>query len=109
MEVAKNPRLLKGNSINIAGIYNIVANLISGFVVIKKADFFVAVSQPLRQRLLESGIPKERTELIYNGVDTHLFKPSEQQTGVFTVTYAGAYQKWQGVENFVKAAYLLAR
>jgi glycosyltransferase involved in cell wall biosynthesis len=42
-------------------------------------------------------------------VDTELFKPSEdrRENKMFTVTYAGAFQKWQGIENLVEAAYLL--
>jgi glycosyltransferase involved in cell wall biosynthesis len=74
----------------------------------RKADCFTTVSEPLRQKMLGEGIEEEKTKLIYNGVDTNVFKPCPtKQNDVFTVTYAGAYQKWQGVENLVEAAKML--
>jgi glycosyltransferase involved in cell wall biosynthesis len=42
-------------------------------------------------------------------VNVDLFKPSEDrvENEAFTVTYAGGYQRWQGIENLVRAAHLL--
>lgn len=99
--------LLKGDSFDFASSYHILCGFITRRVAKAKSDYFVAVSEPLREKLVEEGVEMEKTEVIYNGVDTELFKPCTVQNDVFTVTYAGAYQKWQGVDNFVKAASLL--
>jgi glycosyltransferase involved in cell wall biosynthesis len=42
-------------------------------------------------------------------VDTELFKPKDVSSdgNKFVVTYAGAFQKWQGIENLVAAAKLI--
>jgi glycosyltransferase involved in cell wall biosynthesis len=99
--------LLKGDSFDFASSYHILASFITRRVAKAKSDYFVAVSEPLRKKVVEEGVDVEKTEVIYNGVDTGLFKPCTAQNEVFTATYAGAYQKWQGVENFVEAASLL--
>ena len=101
-------RMNKTSQFDFSHSYQVIASEIAWRMAKKKADWFVTVSEPLRQKMLKDGVQKKRTELIYNGVDTNLFKPcSREQNETFTVTYAGAYQKWQGVENLVDAAELL--
>jgi glycosyltransferase involved in cell wall biosynthesis len=88
--------------------YQMLAASLAWQAAEKTADYFVTVSEPLRQEILTHGIKPQRTTLLYNGVDTQLFKPAkEKPSGAFTVTYAGAYQKWQGIENLVEAISLL--
>jgi glycosyltransferase involved in cell wall biosynthesis len=72
----------------------------------RKADFFVTCSKPLCDRLLQRGIDQSRIEVIYNGVDIELFKPRDFPSNgkEFVVTYAGAFQNYQGIENLVAAA-----
>jgi glycosyltransferase involved in cell wall biosynthesis len=101
-------RLTKKRGLDIKGNYQVLASMMTWRVARRRADYFVTVSEPLRQQILRQGVKEENTELIYNGVDTQLFKPTVNgQNGTFTVTYAGAYQKWQGVENLAEAANLL--
>lgn len=100
-------RMLKTSAFDFSGNYHVLASIIGTYLARKKADYFVTVSEPLRQQLLRDGIEEDRTEVLYNGVDTQLFRPSEERNSVFTATYAGAYQKWQGIENLVRAAELL--
>lgn len=73
---------------------------------IRNSDYFVTCSKPLLDRLKDNGINSNRATIIRNGVDTGLFKPKDFQpiSNKFVVTYAGAFQKWQGLENFVNAA-----
>jgi glycosyltransferase involved in cell wall biosynthesis len=72
------------------------------------SDFFIPCSKPLGDRLLNRGIDQKIIEVIRNGVDTKLFKPKEHSLNDrnFVVTYAGAFQKWQGIENLLTAAIL---
>ena len=73
----------------------------------KCSDYFITCSKPLRDRLLYQGINEKKTAIMRNGVDTNLFKPYKSHnsnSNNFVVTYAGAFQKWQGIDNFVSAA-----
>jgi glycosyltransferase involved in cell wall biosynthesis len=100
--------LTKTNKWELQGNYQMLAAKFAWDIGKRRADYFVTVSPPLQEELLRNGVKKEKTELLYNGVDTDLFKPAEKQANEkFTVTYAGAYQKWQGVENLVQAAELV--
>jgi len=89
--------------------YHFVTNLIMSEVTIKYSDFFIACSEPLKHRLVRKGIDEDRIGVIRNGVDTELFKPKDISTDddSFVVTYAGAFQKWQGIDDLVKAASLI--
>ncbi len=44
-------------------------------VAIREADQIVVVSEPLRQELMDRGVPKERIVLNPNGVDPEFFRP----------------------------------
>ena len=101
--------LLRKNIFDIAAHYSLFLNMLVVQVGVKKADYFITVSEPLRQNLIDRGIDEYRTEIIYNGVDAELFKPSGERVNneTFTVTYAGAFQRWQGIDNLVEAACLL--
>ena len=101
-------RLYRRPGFDIQLYYHLLASLLAWQAAKKMADYFVAVSEPLRQFIVDSGVERERTELLYNAVDTQLFKPAKEKLGgSFTVTYAGGYQKWQGIENLVDAIQLL--
>ena len=103
-------RLANSNGLDFKLRYQMFSASFAWRVAEKKANYFVTVSEPLRQEILKHGIEDQRTEVLYNGVDTRLFKPAQQKSiGPFTVTYAGAYQKWQGIENYVEAIKILEK
>ncbi|MCW4010406.1 MAG: glycosyltransferase family 4 protein [Candidatus Bathyarchaeota archaeon] len=100
--------LTKKGILEFSGNYQWIAHRIAWEIARHTSDCFITVSDPLREKMLSEGVAKEKTEIIYNGVDTELFRPCQiEHNGVFTVTYAGAYQKWQGIENLVDAIELL--
>lgn len=100
--------LTRTNRWEFKGNYQMLASMFAWGIGKRQADYFVTVSPPLQQEILRSGIRKEKTGLLYNGVDTELFKPCKKEANKkFTVTYAGAYQKWQGVETLVDAAEMI--
>jgi len=103
---AEESKLIKKGLFDLAGNYQWLVSLVSTKISRKQGDFFITVSEPLRQKMIEEGIDKRRTEVIYNGVNTELFRPCKEKVAneTFTVTYAGAFQKWQGIENLVMAA-----
>lgn len=78
-----------------------------------RSDYFVVCSEPLKQRYIDLGIEPDNIEVIRNGVDVNLFKPFEPEdvcdleSERFVVTYAGGFQKWQGIENLLDAAKII--
>jgi glycosyltransferase involved in cell wall biosynthesis len=102
-------RILKRSTYDLPGYYYIVLSMITQPITLKRSDFFIACSQWLEKDLVKRGLEKKRVVTIRNGVDTELFKPSNQKlaTHTFTITYAGAFQKWQGIDNFLEAAQIL--
>jgi glycosyltransferase involved in cell wall biosynthesis len=101
--------LLKKSRFDIVANLRYMQGLILEGVSNKNADFFTTCSQPLSDRLVERGIDPIKIAVIRNGVDTELFKPRDVPSNgkEFVVTYAGAFQKWQGIENLVGAINLV--
>jgi len=101
--------LFKKDSFHFRNKFSYLQGLILERVAIRNSDFSVTCSKPLRDRLLQRGIDQNAIEVVRNGVDTELFKPKNSLSNgkKFVVTYAGAFQKWQGIENLVAAATLI--
>lgn len=97
------------NFFDLTAYFSYFEQVIAQEVSIKYSDFFITCSKPLRDKLLQRGIGKSNVEVIRNGVNTDLFKPKgiTSDGNKFIVTYAGAFQKWQGIENLVAAATLI--
>jgi glycosyltransferase involved in cell wall biosynthesis len=100
---------LLGGKFNLAANFRYLQGLILEEISNRNADFFITCSKPLGDRLLQRGIDRRRFEVIRNGVDTELFRPRKFSSNgkEFVVTYAGAFQKWQGIENLAAAATLI--
>ena len=79
-----------------------------------RASRIVTVTQGIRNRLLERGIPTEKVALIPNGANTDLFKHDPEGAarlrselgleGRFVVLYAGIHGIAQGLETLLEAA-----
>jgi glycosyltransferase involved in cell wall biosynthesis len=101
--------LLERGKFDLFANFNYLQGLILEEISNRNADFFITCSKPLGDRLLQRGIDRSRIEVIRNGVDIELFKPRDFSSNgkEFVVTYAGAFQKYQGIENFLAAATLI--
>jgi glycosyltransferase involved in cell wall biosynthesis len=85
----------------------------------RQASRIVVVTDGIRRRLVERGLPAEKLALIPNGADTDLFRfDPEGRTRVrttlgvedkFVALYAGIHGLAQGMESLVEAARLLRR
>jgi glycosyltransferase involved in cell wall biosynthesis len=73
---------------------------------LKHADLIIPNSKDLAKKTEEWGVPKEKiTEPIYNGVDTHMFKPMNvEKSSEFTVAYAGRVSPEKGIYRLVRIA-----
>ena len=81
----------------------------------RRAGLVWAVTEDIRERLLECGLQSERVFLLTNGVDTNKFNPLPKPRARaalgwdnrFTVLYAGNHGMAQGLKAIVDAAHQL--
>jgi glycosyltransferase involved in cell wall biosynthesis len=92
-----------------------IAEHLESFVY-NRADAVIAVTQAMCDRVMRTGVPKERVTLIPNGTDTELFRPAGKGNGTrrslgldgkFVVLYAGSMGPAHGLEAVLEAAKLL--
>lgn len=73
----------------------------------------VAISEFIRRRLIDTGIPEKKTCVIYNGIDTEAFVPDRSrryteavprvaQNGAFLITYLSALLPWKRPELVIE-------
>lgn len=100
--------LLYFDKFSIVSYYNLFQSVIMEYFA-SQSDYFIVCSEPLKQHYIKKGIDPDRIEVIRNGVNLDLFKPLgiKSDGEKFVVTYAGGFQKWQGIENLINAAKLL--
>jgi glycosyltransferase involved in cell wall biosynthesis len=106
--------LMKKGRFDLAGYFVEFEMRVLEYVGFNGLDYFSAASPGLKQRLLSRNrrIKDEYVEVILNGVDLESFGSQVEtvnnncESG-FTVTYAGSYAKYQGIENLIKAAEIL--
>jgi glycosyltransferase involved in cell wall biosynthesis len=109
-------RLMTEARSGLAGYFMEFESLLTEYLGFRGFNYFSVASQGLKQRILgrKPCIRDEYVEVILNGVDLDSFGSKGQimnntcEVG-FTVAYAGSYAKYQGIENLVKAAEILAR
>jgi glycosyltransferase involved in cell wall biosynthesis len=74
----------------------------------RRGTLFIAVSEFLRSRLIQSGFPPDRTIVHYNGVDLTAFSPAEHDSNDPTLLSVGRLVEKKGIEYLIKAFALVA-
>jgi glycosyltransferase involved in cell wall biosynthesis len=84
-----------------------------------RARRVVAVSRPLADSVAAFGVPRERIDILPNGVDPHLFQPGDRATARAELGHAGDTRRWllyvgrleepKGVLDLVEAFSAIAR
>jgi len=69
----------------------------------REACLFIAVSQFIREKLLEQGFPPKKVIAHYYGVDTDVFRPDPSATPVRAVLFVGRFVEKKGVEFLIRA------
>jgi colanic acid/amylovoran biosynthesis glycosyltransferase len=72
-------------------------------VLQQKADLFLAVSEVVRQRLIDKGFPAGKTRVHQIGVDLDFFKPDTQIQRKPVVLFAGRLVANKGTEYLLRA------
>lgn len=108
-------RLVVKGHLDLVGNFNAFQMRIAEYFGFNAAEYFVTSSRRLKHRLMSRNrrINSRNIEVILNGVDLEKFRPQEpksspQKRGL-VVTYAGSFRPWQGIENLVRAAEILAK
>jgi glycosyltransferase involved in cell wall biosynthesis len=107
-------RLVRKGQFDLKGYFVDFQIRLLEYIAFNFTDYFSVASPGLKHRLLSRNrfIKEDSIEVVLNGVDLKSFKPQSgsKNSGCgnyFTVTYAGSYVKYQGIENLVKAAEIL--
>jgi glycosyltransferase involved in cell wall biosynthesis len=107
-------RLMRKGRFDLAGYFIEFEMRLLEYVGFNGIDYFSVASPGLKQRLLSRNriIRDEYVEVVLNGVNLESFGSQEESVNSscengFTVTYAGTYVKYQGIENLIKAAEIL--
>ena len=74
----------------------------------RRGTLFIAVSEFLRNRLIGSGFPPDRTIVHYNGVDVAAFAPARHDPEGQTILSVGRLVEKKGLEYLIKAFALVA-
>lgn len=72
---------------------------------LRRARGVIAVSDGVAERVAELGVPRERVEVVQNGVDTGVFRPAAESPAPEApyLVYTGTMSEWQGADVFVRA------
>jgi glycosyltransferase involved in cell wall biosynthesis len=107
-------RLVRKGRFDLAGYFVEFEMRLLEYVGFNGIDHFSAASPGLKQRLLSRNrhIRGENVEVVLNGVNLESFGSQGEIVNNtlenrFTVTYAGSYTKYQGIDNLVKAGEIL--
>ena len=58
---------------------------------------------------INRGIPEERCETIYDGIDTRQFKSAEKESKTIIIGCIGRLEKWKGQQVLVEAAEIIVK
>jgi len=105
-DVIAETKLLKKHLIDIPTYYKILQAIIMEHFARRNCDFFITCSKPLKNLYMSKGIETKKIVVIYNGIDIEFFKPLnlKKHENNFVVTYAGGFQRYQGIELLINAA-----
>ncbi|MGC8852049.1 MAG: glycosyltransferase family 4 protein [Hydrogenobacter sp.] len=66
-------------------------------------DMFLAVSQKVKENLVQEGVPEEKVRVVYNIVDEERFFYTEKQKDTVEILFVGKLDQGKGVMDFLEA------
>jgi len=108
-DIVEEARLRRAGFTDLTNNFLIAQGRVMEAVARAHSDLFIVCSEALKEHYVSCGIEKDRIAVVLNGVNIDAFNGAGVPGhDIFTVAYAGRFQKWQGVDNFLRAAELLA-
>ena len=72
-------------------------------IVYRRCEF-TAISESTRSDLLARGVPVERTQVVYCGIDSEAFSPApRERSATPVIAYVGRLRRYKGVELILQA------
>src|SRR5262249_47539052 len=68
-----------------------------------EADVIITPSETMLRNLVSLGVPKAKISVIPNGADVQSKPPAPESAPGRYIIYFGALQRWQGVDNLLRA------
>ncbi len=107
-DIAQEARLRSRGWLDLKDHINYLQGTVMEALASRYSDYFAVCSESFRDYYLGRGVKSDRIEVILNGVNVDMFKPRDvPKNDTFTITYAGRFQKWQGIGLLLEAAQLL--
>jgi glycosyltransferase involved in cell wall biosynthesis len=75
--------------------------------LIERTDLFIAVSNHIRDCLIEQGYPEEKITVHRNGIDLQTFKPKQEKDSEPIIVFVGRFVEKKGIRYLIDAATLL--
>jgi len=72
-------------------------------ILMEKGDLFIAVSNFIKDKLLDQGFPERKVIVHYTGVDTDFFRPDPAIKRGLTVIFVGTLHDGKGCEYAIRA------
>ncbi len=69
----------------------------------KQADAVIVHSMHMQNRLVDSGVPPAKIEVMYPAVAPETFDSSEHQRQLGSILYIGSLAPWQGISTLLRA------
>jgi len=88
--------------------------------ILRRADGFVGISEPIVEEFLRHGVPSEKIHPIPNGIDPEIFRPAtlaekrdlRRKLGLpsgVIAAYSGKLNRGKGLENLIRAWHTVVR
>ncbi len=106
--LAEEAKLNSRGPLDLVNRFHFMQYSIMEKVASKYSDYFAVCSESFKDYYVRKGIKEDRIDVVLNGVNIDLFKPHKKaENETFTITYAGRFQKWQGIGLLLEAAQML--
>jgi len=72
--------------------------------IIKEGDLFLALSNDMKNDLINIGFPSKKIKVLHLGVNVNLFKPTQKkESGKVIFTTVGRFHKFKGAQDAISA------
>ncbi|BAP61376.1 glycosyl transferase [Methanococcus maripaludis KA1] len=93
---------------NVGLINGLMGELLERYVLSKKWDKFIAVSNYTKQKLKNKGICEDNISVIYNGIDLEKYTNSNTKEDN-SICYVGRLVKYKKVDDLIKAVEIIKK